>query len=179
MAATFVVETGTASATANSYCSVADSIQYHENYGNPVAWSGASQATKENALREATRALDFRYGSRWSGFRYTSSQALDWPRSYAIDSAGNEIAETTIPQRLKDAAAILALLHVQGTNINPTTRTEGDIRSESLQAASGASKSVTYAGSKPAEAQLLQVDRLLGTSGLLSGGTGGWGWLDL
>lgn len=175
---TFVVETGTGSATANSYASVADTTAYLENYSTFAAWTSASAPNKEHALREATRALDLRFGGRWSGFRYSSAQALDWPREYAYDSAGNEISSTTIPARIQQAAAALALLHLQGVEINATTLTTGDVKSETLSAASGASKSVTYVGVKPAETQLLQVERMLQTAGLVSSG-GSWGWLDL
>lgn len=173
-----VVETGTASATATAYCSLVFANAYHASYGNPSAWSSATVATREAAIREATMALDARYGGRWSGFRYSTAQALDWPRTYAYDSAGNEIASDVIPVRLQQATAAMALLHIQGVSISPTVRTTGDIRSEALSAASGASKSVTYAGTKPSETQLVQVERMLQTAGLVSSG-GSWGWLDL
>ena len=176
--ATFTVETGTGSTTANSYASTAFATTYHQTYGNPSAWSAASIAQQQDALRQATLALDVRYGSRWSGYRYSSDQALDWPRTYAVDSAGNTIDSDEIPVRLQQATAMLALLHVQGEDINPTTRTSADIRSETLSAASGASKSVTYAGAKPVETQFVRIERMLQTAGLIGGG-GGWGWLDL
>lgn len=177
-AASFVVETGTGSATANSYCSEAFATTYHETYGNPDAWLSASTFDHQDALRQATRALDIRYGSWWSGVRYGSTQALDWPRAYVYDAAGNPVPATTIPTRLQQATAILALLHVQGENILPSTSTTADIRSETLSSASGASKSVTYIGGKRAETQFPIIDRMLSSAGLTSGGAG-WGWLDL
>lgn len=173
-----IVETGTASATATAYCSLEFANAYHASYGNPSAWSSATVATREAAIREATMALDARFGGRWSGFRYSTAQALDWPRTYAYDSAGNEIGSDVVPVRLQQATAALALLHIQGVSISPTIRTTGDIRSEALSAASGASKSITYAGTKPSEPQLVQVERMLQTAGLVSSG-GSWGWLDL
>jgi len=176
--ASFVVETGSALATANSYCTVEYATTYHETYGNPSNWTAATQADHEDALRQATMALDFRYGGRWSGYRYSSAQGLDWPRTYAVDSAGNTIDSDEVPVRLQQATAMLALLHIIGEDINPTTRTSADIRSETLSAASGASKSVTYAGAKPVETQFVRIDRMLQTAGLIGGG-GGWGWLDL
>jgi hypothetical protein len=176
--ATFVVETGTGSATANSYCATATATTYHETYGNPDQWIAASPFAQEDALRQATRALDIRYGSWWSGVRYGSTQALDWPRAYVYDQAGNPVPATTIPTRLQQATAILALLHVQGENILPSTSTTADIRSETLSSASGASKSVTYIGGKRAETQFPIIDRMLASAGLTSGGAG-WGWLDL
>ena len=176
--APFVVETGTASATANSYCTEAFATSYHETYGNPDGWLSATTFEHQDALRQATRALDVRYGSWWSGVRSGSTQALDWPRAYAFDAAGNAIPTTTIPTRLQQATAILALLHIQGEPILPSTQTGADIKSETLSSASGASKSVTYIGGKRAETQFPIIDRMLATAGLTSGG-GGWGWLDL
>ena len=176
--APFVVETGTGSATANSYCSEATATAYHETYGNPDPWLAATPFDHQDALRQATRALDFRYGSYWSGIRVGSTQALDWPRAYAYDAAGNPIAATTIPARLQQATAILALMHIQGENIMPSTQTGADIKSETLSSASGASKSVTYIGGKRAETQFPIIDRMLSSAGLTSGGAG-WGWLDL
>lgn len=178
MTASFEVETGTGSETANSYCTVAFATSYHEDYGNPSEWSAATAAVQQNALRQATRALDVRYGSYWSGMKAGSAQALDWPRAYVYDAAGNAIATTTIPTRLQQATAILALLHIQGEDILPDTQTEADVKAQTLHSASGASKSVTYLGGKRADVQFPIIDRMLATAGLTSGGSG-WGWLDL
>lgn len=176
--AAFTIETGAGLAAANSYTSVEYATTYHETYGNPAAWLAADLAAHQDALRQATRALDIRYGTWWSGVRVGSTQALDWPRAYVYDQAGNAVPTTTIPTRLQQATAILALLHIQGESILPSTQTGADIRSETLSSASGASKSVTYIGGKRAETQYPIIDRMLATGGLTSGGAG-WGWLDL
>jgi hypothetical protein len=173
-----VAETGSGLSTATSYCTIAFANAYLTNYGTPAAWTAATNATKETALMAATRALDLRYGGRWVGYRYSTTQALDWPRDYAYDAAGELIASDVVPLRVQQATAVLAALHVQGITINPTTRTTGDIKSESLSSASGSSKSVTYAGTKPAETQLVEAERMLATSGLISGSSS-WGWMDL
>jgi hypothetical protein len=173
-----VAETGSGLSTATSYCTIAFANAYLTNYGTPAAWTAATNATKETALMAATRALDLRYGGRWVGYRYSTTQALDWPRDYAYDAAGELIASDVVPLRVQQATAVLAALHVQGVTINPTTRTTGDIKSESLSSASGSSKSVTYAGTKPAETQLVEAERMLATSGLISGSSS-WGWMDL
>ena len=78
----------------------------------------------------------------------------------------------------QQATAILALMHIQGEDIMPSTQTGADIKSETLSSASGASKSVTYIGGKRAETQFPIIDRMLMSAGLTSGGAG-WGWLDL
>lgn len=177
-AAAFTVETGSGSASSNSYCSVATATSYHEAYGNPAGWTSAGLFAQQDALRQATRALDIRFGSWWSGVRAGSTQALDWPRAYVYDAAGYPVPTSTIPTRLQQATAILALLHIQGEDIMPSTQTGADIKSETLSSASGASKSVTYIGGKRAETQFPIIDRMLMSAGLTSGGAG-WGWLDL
>ncbi|HET6416467.1 MAG TPA: DnaT-like ssDNA-binding protein [Polyangiales bacterium] len=126
MAATFVVETGTGSSTANSYSTEAAADQYHENYGDPTDWSGATTTVKENALRVATQYMDARFGTRWLGTKANETQRLDWPRcgavveEYTIDS-------DVIPEPLQDTTAVLALKHVQGTALIPDVTNAGTL----------------------------------------------------
>jgi hypothetical protein len=115
MAATFVVEDGTGLSTANSYLSEADADQYHENYGDPSAWSDLSQAEKENALRLGTQYLDAQYGKRWKGYATDAEQALDWPRFDALDHDGALFASDALPTALEDATAVAALKSVTDT----------------------------------------------------------------
>ena len=109
MAATFEVETGTGSATANAYATEAECDQYHENYGDPAAWSGATSAAKQDAIREATRYMDALYGSRWKGWATNRLQRLDWPRANVEIRDGFMIEPTEMPTELKDACAAIAL----------------------------------------------------------------------
>lgn len=103
------VETGTGSATAESYLSVADADIYHANYGN-TSWASADEADKEVALRKATRFLDARYGQRWLGRRNSHDQALDWPRAYVHIEDEFWVDANSIPQKIKDATAVMAHL---------------------------------------------------------------------
>lgn len=171
--ATFVVEDGSGLTTSNSYCSTTAADTYHAAQGNPTDWVDADLLTKQDALRRATEALDLNFGARWNGFRSTSEQALDWPRAWCIDSAGNDISSDTIPTRLAVATARAALLIVQGYDLLPATQTTADVASES-NSVGEVSRSVTYRGGKPATTQFPQLERLLVTAGLASSG-GGWG----
>lgn len=101
------VETGNGSSTAEAYLSVAEADAYHTRFGN-AGWTG-DDSVKEVAIRKATRYLDARYGRRWLGQRTNSGQALNWPRSFIEDSDGFYLNANTIPQRLKDACAMMAL----------------------------------------------------------------------
>ena len=126
MAATFIVETGIGSATANSYTAEATADQYHENYGDPVAWSGAAQADKEDALRVATQYLDAKFGQLWLGEKANESQRLDWPRCSAVVE-GYTLDSDAIPEPLEEATAVLALKHIGGTVLIPDLTNEGSL----------------------------------------------------
>lgn len=171
--ATFVVEDGSGLTTSNSYCSTTAADTYHAAQGNPTDWADADLLTKQDALRRATEALDLAFGSRWNGFRSTSEQALDWPRAWCTDSAGNDIAGDSIPTRLAVATARGALLIVQGYDLVPSTQTTADVASES-NSVGEVSRTVTYRGGKPATTQFPLIERMLVTAGLASSGAG-WG----
>ncbi len=171
---TFVVETGTGSTTANSYCSVATADTYHQDYGNPTAWVSATQTQKEDWLRQATRAVDLRWGGRYPGYSVTSTQALLWPMYGAVDKAGNSIDSDTIPVQLQDAVAYLAGQLAAGESILPTAQTEADQSSRTVSVG-GVSKSVTYRGARPAYAEFPAVDYMLERGGVITAGGVGWG----
>ncbi len=105
-----VVEDGTGLANAVSYVSVADADTYHAARGN-TAWAGTADL-KEAALVRATQALDGRY--HWPGTLYSTTQALDWPRTNAYDIDGNEI--TGIPKGVIDATCEAALIELVEPN---------------------------------------------------------------
>lgn len=99
-----VIETGTGSATAQSYISAADATIYHAARGNSL-WTG-TDAVKEAALLKAATYLDGYYRNRWRGFKVLpTTQAMEWPR---YDVAPFMLSDV-IPQRLKDAQCELAL----------------------------------------------------------------------
>jgi hypothetical protein len=73
-----IVEDGSGLPDAESYASVNTADAYHANFNN-AAWTAASTAVKEAALRRATQYLDSRY--KFLGYRLHYNQALMWPRS--------------------------------------------------------------------------------------------------
>jgi hypothetical protein len=118
MAATFVVETGSGSATANSYLTVAEADQYTENYfRGKTAWTSLSDALKQRYLREATQSVDAIYGPRWRGYRWSSTQALDWPRQAVVTSEGWDVNADEIPDAVKRATMEFAWRHLQGADL--------------------------------------------------------------
>lgn len=99
-----IVEDGTGKADAESYCSVADADTYHVNMAN-TTWTATATATKEAALRKATRYVDGNY--LFSGVKQTGEQALLWPRLGAV-RAGWLVDEGSVPTQVRDACAELA-----------------------------------------------------------------------
>jgi hypothetical protein len=105
MALTVVATPG--SATANSYLTNAEADTYFEGHLYATDWTGASAATQDQALVMATRTIDALY--EWAEWPASTTQALQWPRSGMMDHLFlSIIADTVIPQRLKDATAELA-----------------------------------------------------------------------
>lgn len=93
----------------DSYISIADADTYWSNHGSPSDWTGASDADKEAALRFATEYIDAWGEGKWIGVHPGSiSQVRSWPRNKAVDSQGRTLSGS-IPQRIKDATARLAL----------------------------------------------------------------------
>lgn len=126
MAATFTVETGAGLSNANSYVSVADADQYHDDFGAPAAWTGATEAAKQAALRAATQYLDAEYGWRWKGVKANETQALDWPR-YNVDRETFLLDSTVVPTEVEQATALLALKNIGGTALLPDIVNDGAV----------------------------------------------------
>ena len=110
-----IVETGSVVAGAESYISLADALTYHANRGN-AAWAAlASDAIREQCLRKAASYMVGQYRRRWAGYRYISSQALDWPRSVVplpdayFGVAVSYVPNNTVPVEVQYACAELAL----------------------------------------------------------------------
>jgi hypothetical protein len=104
--ATMVVETGSGSSTANSYCSVNNADTYHEKRLHVSTWTAATDDNKEIALMWATRLVDEQV--IWNGVAVGTDQALMWPRNLLYDRNGFAILSTTIPTFLKEATAEFA-----------------------------------------------------------------------
>lgn len=112
-----IVEDGSLVTGAESYCSVAAADTYHSDSGN-TAWAALVTATKEQALRKATRYMVGAYRHRWTGTRKTTTQALDWPR-YMVPIRdtptfqGTNLAyvpATIVPTEVVQACAEFALI---------------------------------------------------------------------
>lgn len=107
-----IVETGTGSATSESYCSVADALAYHSARGN-TTWATITTDQQEAALRRATDFIEQVYGQAWQGLVVNSTQALSWPRS-GVSVNGYVLDYDAIPKALINATAEMALRAAAG-----------------------------------------------------------------
>ena len=107
------------SATANSYCTVAEANAYHDFHVAETVWesaAGASNNVQVRALVMATRLLDEQYD--WIGTKATAEQALRWPRVGAMDRDGYPIAYDELPRDLIRATAELARYLLAGNRFD-------------------------------------------------------------
>lgn len=148
-----IVEDGTGLSTAESYISVANADAYFTDRGNTV-WTALTTQAKEQALRAATDYMASVYTGRWAGRRTTTTQALDWPRSFVVNKDAPGYYGTSpsyypfnaVPTAVARACAELAvrasagsLLADQGAQV--TSETVGPI---SVTYADGARQSIAY-----------------------------------
>ena len=92
---------------ANTYCTVADADQYHENHPQGgSAWTAAASDQQVRALLQATRLLDAHVV--WTGHAARIDQALAWPRAGMCDRNGYALDAGGIPPALRDATAEFA-----------------------------------------------------------------------
>lgn len=127
----FTVEDGTGLAAANSYASVATVTAYLADRARDATWTAATQAAQEAALVEATDYVEARFRSRWRGIKKLSTQALSWPRNYAVDDDGNTLSSTEVPALLEYAIAEYATRALSATLLSdpaaPETGTQGPV----------------------------------------------------
>lgn len=117
---TINVETGTGSATSESYASVSDSLTYHANRGN-ATWATITTTQQEQALRRATDYLEQVYSQAWQGLRINSTQSLSFPR-HSVVINGYVTSSSAIPQLLINATCELALKAAQGELLSDLER---------------------------------------------------------
>lgn len=123
MSISFVVETGTGSATATSYATVAQFRQYWINRG---VSHDDNDPQIQGYLNSATEYIDITFTFR--GEKTSTTQALEWPRHGLSNYEGySEYDSNEIPQRIIDAVCYMAAQAKAG-DLNPID--EG-IKSES------------------------------------------------
>lgn len=163
----FEVETGSGSATANAYATLAFVNDYHADRGNSK-WTGLD-VVKQQSIVRATDYVDKRFRLRFRGYKSKDLQALEWPRYNATSDNGYWIQG--IPERLKKAVAeyslralLLGVLAPDPTRITPSQSNTADVANGS-QTNSGVVQEETKEigplkkGTKYASAASLKLNR--------------------
>lgn len=100
----------------NAFCTLTEADDYHSTKLNTV-WSALTTTDKQNLIAWASRELN---SITWVGVKTSSTQTMQWPRSYvpieggytgSIDSDPYWVtyfSPTAVPQPIKDATAELA-----------------------------------------------------------------------
>lgn len=128
-----VVEDGSGKVDADSYVSLAYVDSYNSSRDNDASWEAATDAEKEQAIREATQYLDAEFGTRFVGRRGSKEQALDWPRIYATDRNDYAIDTNEIPARLQQVTAVMAIRAVSETLIADGTTDDTNKVAETIK----------------------------------------------
>jgi hypothetical protein len=154
------IEDGTGKTDADSYVSVADLVAYAEARGKTIADSPADNA--EAALRKATQWIDATYRARFSGTKTNGrEQALQWPRTDAVDADGEEIAEDEVPAEIIQATCEAAIREYE----DPDTLAPDLDRGGAIQSIKAGSVAITYADGAPGVTTFQMIDGIL--AGLL------------
>lgn len=150
-----VIEDGTGNAAADSYVDATTADAYWLKRNN-TAWAALTTAAKEAALIGATAFVDNQHLHPFRGTRKTASQALQWPRTGAVERNGPAIGDSEIPVLV--TRAVLAVSHLAATtDLQPVLARGGRVTSEAV-----GSISRSYAPDAPGH------DIILAASGLLA-----------
>jgi hypothetical protein len=112
----FTVETGTGSATSNSYATVAEADTYFLDR-NIADWAALDNAVKQAALIEATSYINNNYYLTGC-YPNNEDQALQVPCSGLVDCNSKIYEDNEIPAKLKEAVLIAAKQFSEGTKLN-------------------------------------------------------------
>jgi len=101
-----VIDATSAGTSSNSYITLADAEIYFESRLNITEWTAATDDEKNRALVTATRIID---QNSFVGYRYTTTQALKFPRTGVPDYDSVVFVDGVIPEPIKDAQCEIAL----------------------------------------------------------------------
>jgi hypothetical protein len=90
------------SPVADSYATVAEGTAYFDAHLFSTGWDAAVSATREKALKTATRLLDSYF--KWLGIRTNEDQSLGFPRTGLFRDTTIVVDSTTIPIEIRNAA---------------------------------------------------------------------------
>lgn len=151
-----VVEAGNGGADSEAYVSVAGCAAYAA--ARRLTFSIESETACEAALRVATAWIDARFRSRFPGIRqYGRAQALEWPRSGAVDVDGWAVAANIVPNEVVRATCEAAIRELA----TPGALSPDLERGGAIKRIAASSVEIEYAGNAPAQTVFQVVDQAL------------------
>jgi len=112
-------EDGTGLTTSNVYATITEAAQYLENTGRKDAWAAFSSAVRSSALIQGADYVDQKYRKSFKGVRFSSAQALEWPRSQVYNELGELVPAAEIPVEIGEASIEFAF-EAAGSPLAPT-----------------------------------------------------------
>ena len=97
------------SPNANSYVTLEEATAYFADRIHTDLWTEFTN--QEGALVTASRMLDWYV--TWKGYRSSSEQAMQWPRTNVVRRDGSSVDDTIIPNDVKTAVFELALVSLE------------------------------------------------------------------
>lgn len=143
-----------------------DTLVNFKTYAGSIGFSlaGREDAQLEVALRRGAQYLTRAYRGRWKGYRFTSAQALPWPRAAGgggiIDEDGYEIPVDAIPRQVKEAQFEATILVLQGIDLLPRQERGGAVQSKAVKAGPVSTETV-FRSDAPTRDRILSIDGLL------------------
>jgi hypothetical protein len=116
-----IIDAVPGSTTANSFTTLAFANAYNAGVVGAEGWVDFDTDVKNRALVTATNILSSNVS--WIGRRTSYTQALDWPRIWAVDAEGIIYDSTVVPTLVQQATAELArrLAEAGGAEADTTT----------------------------------------------------------
>jgi len=140
-----VLNTIAADPEANAYCSLEEAEALMQGHPFSTRWDAATADMRRRALVLATRLLDD--SMTWDGDPTTYEQKLQWPRMGCVTRTGDELADDSIPEAVREATVELArLVLVSDRSLDNEAQAAG---LTSLSAAGISMSFKANAGSKP------------------------------
>lgn len=126
------------SATANSFCTLAEADQYQDNRpAVSTTWADASENNKIRALLWATNLMESLFD--WSAYATTTTQKLGWPRTGLLERIDVSLDSDTVPQEVKNAQSEYARQLLVSNRAQ-----DSDIESESIKSIKAGSISLVF-----------------------------------
>jgi hypothetical protein len=141
------VEDGTGDIASDAYASARGKV-----------FPSSPAAPAEAAIRIATSWIDATYRGRFPGRRLNGrEQALEWPRSGATDTNGEEVASDEVPQEIVNAVCEAAIREFA----KPGTLAPDLKRGGAIKSVKAGSVQVDYMAGASAETTFKAIDQAL------------------